>query len=277
MVVLLFWRIYVHCPLLSIDLRIEYSYQKLLQQRVSFGCMKRVDFPALSYIFRKLAPRNKDALVHYPIAVSCVDKVNNINVISFQHLSSLLVFCCCETVIRPGRLISHLFALGYTRKVASTLNSYSTTDAFPCFQIIGVRSEMFIEPSVHPAHNERTALPLMMIALLLTGIASHCYSCCSSKALPIPLHALEWVVCPVRHASGFLGVQVWVSYDWGRRATFVFYSELAHRRSVKLDMTIRSLPRAFSMNMQERHHFFHYYYSCGGKYYYVELPSGSEC
>ena len=54
----------------------------------------------------------------------------------------------------------------------STFNSYSFTDAFPCFKIIGIRSEMLVEPSVHPAYNERTALPLVMIALLLTGMAS---------------------------------------------------------------------------------------------------------
>ena len=38
-----------------IDLTREYWYQKLLQQRVAFGCIQGVDFPALHYIFRKLA------------------------------------------------------------------------------------------------------------------------------------------------------------------------------------------------------------------------------
>ena len=89
----------------------------------------------------------------------------------------------------------------------STFNSYSLTDTFPCFQIIDVRPKMLIEPSVHPAYNERTALPLVMMALLLTRMASYRYSRRSSKALPIPFHALEWVVCPVWHASNFPGVQ----------------------------------------------------------------------
>ena len=46
---------YAHCLLLSIDLAIEDSYQELFQQKVAFGCIKRVDLPTLSNIFRKLA------------------------------------------------------------------------------------------------------------------------------------------------------------------------------------------------------------------------------
>jgi hypothetical protein len=70
----------------------EYGYQELLQQRVAFGCIKRIDLPALYDILRKLAPRGKDTLVHYTIAVSRVDEINNINIIFLQHLNKLSVF-----------------------------------------------------------------------------------------------------------------------------------------------------------------------------------------
>jgi hypothetical protein len=198
----------MHVALSSIDLAMEYSYQELPQQWVAFGCIKWVDFLAFYNIFGQLLLRVEDALVHYPIAVSGVDQVNNINIIFLQHLSNLLVFCGYETVTQHSVISAHLFALGDARKVMSTFNSYSFTDVFPCFQIIGIRSEMLVEPSVHPAYNERTALPFIVIALLLTRMASHRNSCRSSKALPIPLHALEWVICPVWHASNFPGVQV---------------------------------------------------------------------
>jgi len=76
----------------------EYSYQELLQQWVAFSCIKCVDLLAFYNIFRKLAPRVKDALVHSPIAVTCVDKVNNINIVFLQHLGNLLAIGGYETV-----------------------------------------------------------------------------------------------------------------------------------------------------------------------------------
>jgi len=66
----------------------EYSYQELLQQRVAFCCTKGVDLLALYNILRKLAPRVKDALVHYSIAISRVDEINNINIIFLQYLDN---------------------------------------------------------------------------------------------------------------------------------------------------------------------------------------------
>jgi hypothetical protein len=97
----------------------------------------------------------------------------------------------------------------------STFNPNRCTYTLPCFQLVDVRSEMLLEPSIHPAHNERAALLLVMIPLFLTRMAGHRYSSRSSKALPIPFHALEWVVCPVWHPEFLEECSGVGSYGWG--------------------------------------------------------------